>query len=371
MPPARLGAYLREFRALLTEYGLRGAPYGHFGDGCIHVRIDFDLLPPAGSRGSARFSEELADLVVAHGGSLSGEHGDGQARAELLPRMYGDEMVGALRPVQGSVGPGRRPQPGHAGAPGTASTTNLRFAPLPRGPVDVDVRLPARRGRLLGRRPPLRRRRQVPQRARRRARRDVPVVPGDRRGGALHARAGPAAARDARGRGRHRRLAVRGGAATRSTCACPARAAAATARSAWTWPPTRRSSCTTTTRRRLRPAPPTTRWAGCRGGCGSRRPRYGAAAQRGREGSAARRAGQAARRASPRNGHPGACARRRSPDWSAAAARRGGGGSARRWSCGRTPSPTTCPRKWAGPRCGSSRTPGCGRSCRPGRCAAA
>ncbi|NEE60959.1 FAD-binding oxidoreductase, partial [Streptomyces sp. SID8455] len=94
VPPARLGPYLRDFRALLAGHGLRGSPYGHFGDGCIHVRIDFDLLTPPGIARFRRFSEELADLVVAHGGSLSGEHGDGQARAELLPRMYGDELVG-------------------------------------------------------------------------------------------------------------------------------------------------------------------------------------------------------------------------------------------------------------------------------------
>src|SRR5690606_33798310 len=93
VPPSRLGAYLRDFRGLLTAHGLRGAPCGHFGDGCIHVRIDFDLLTGPGVARFRRFSEELADLVVAHGGSLSGEHGDGQARAELLPRMYGAETV--------------------------------------------------------------------------------------------------------------------------------------------------------------------------------------------------------------------------------------------------------------------------------------
>ncbi|WP_410088250.1 FAD-binding oxidoreductase [Streptomyces sp. t39] len=94
VPPARLGAYLRDFRALLARHGLRGTPYGHFGDGCIHVRIDFDLVSPRGVAAFRSFSEEAAALVVAHGGSLSGEHGDGQARAELLPKMYGDELVG-------------------------------------------------------------------------------------------------------------------------------------------------------------------------------------------------------------------------------------------------------------------------------------
>ncbi|BFO22492.1 hypothetical protein SHKM778_88800 [Streptomyces sp. KM77-8] len=100
VPPARLGAYLRDFRALMTDHGLRGTPYGHFGDGCIHVRVDFDLLTTAGIARFRHFSEELADLVVSHGGSLSGEHGDGRARAELLPRMYGAETVALFERVK-------------------------------------------------------------------------------------------------------------------------------------------------------------------------------------------------------------------------------------------------------------------------------
>ncbi|MFF8508970.1 FAD-binding and (Fe-S)-binding domain-containing protein [Streptomyces sp. NPDC015492] len=130
VPPARLGAYLREFRALLAAFGLRGVPYGHFGDGCVHVRIDFDLWSEQGVRDFRRFSEEVADLVVAHGGSLSGEHGDGQARAELLPRMYGEELValfGAVKDVwdpDGGLNPGMlvRPRPLDEG---------LRFTGLP------------------------------------------------------------------------------------------------------------------------------------------------------------------------------------------------------------------------------------------------
>ncbi|CAM5334877.1 FAD-binding oxidoreductase [Streptomyces tanashiensis] len=98
VPPARLGAYLRAFRALLADFGLRGVPYGHFGDGCVHVRIDFDLWTGKGVL--RRFSEAVADLVVSHGGSLSGQHGDGQARAELLPRMYGEELVGLFGAVK-------------------------------------------------------------------------------------------------------------------------------------------------------------------------------------------------------------------------------------------------------------------------------
>jgi FAD/FMN-containing dehydrogenase/Fe-S oxidoreductase len=136
VPPQRLGAYLRDFRALLGAHGLRGTPYGHFGDGCIHVRIDFDLLTRAGIGRFRRFSEELADLVVAHGGSLSGEHGDGQARAELLPRMYGDEMVALFERAKGIWDPDDLLNPGMLVRPAPLDT-NLRFSALPREPVDV------------------------------------------------------------------------------------------------------------------------------------------------------------------------------------------------------------------------------------------
>ncbi|MGW0187121.1 FAD-linked oxidase C-terminal domain-containing protein [Streptomyces sp. NPDC003362] len=142
VPPARLGAYLRDFRALLTAHGLRGTPYGHFGDGCIHVRIDFDLLTGPGVARFRRFSEELADLVVAHGGSLSGEHGDGQARAELLPRMYGTEMVKLFERAKGVWDPDDLLNPGMLVRPARLDD-NLRFAPLPRRPVDVAFGYPA------------------------------------------------------------------------------------------------------------------------------------------------------------------------------------------------------------------------------------
>ncbi|MFE3666530.1 FAD-binding and (Fe-S)-binding domain-containing protein [Streptomyces sp. NPDC059164] len=149
VPPARLGAYLRDFRALLAEYGLRGTPYGHFGDGCIHVRIDFDLTTDAGVARFRRFSEETADLVVAHGGSLSGEHGDGQARAELLPRMYGDELVALfgrfkdLWDPDGGLNPGMLARPDRLDA-------NLRFSVLPKRPVDVEFGYPQDGGDFAG-----------------------------------------------------------------------------------------------------------------------------------------------------------------------------------------------------------------------------
>ncbi|MEU5809808.1 FAD-binding and (Fe-S)-binding domain-containing protein [Streptomyces sp. NPDC047718] len=135
VPPARLGAYLRDFRALLAAHGLRGTPYGHFGEGCVHVRIDFDLVTPPGVERFRAFSGELADLVVAHGGSLSGEHGDGQARAELLPRMYGPRVIdlfGAYKDVwdpRGGMNPGILVRPARL-------DENLRFEVLPRtGPA--------------------------------------------------------------------------------------------------------------------------------------------------------------------------------------------------------------------------------------------
>ncbi|MGW0731356.1 FAD-binding and (Fe-S)-binding domain-containing protein [Streptomyces sp. NPDC002851] len=136
VPPARLGAYLREFRALLAEHELRGTPYGHFGDGCIHVRIDFDLMSPGGVGRFRRFSEDLAEIVVAHGGSLSGEHGDGQARAELLPKMYGDRLVRLFEEVKGVWDPHDLLNPGMLVRP-VPLDHNLRFASLPRDPVPV------------------------------------------------------------------------------------------------------------------------------------------------------------------------------------------------------------------------------------------
>ncbi len=145
VPPPRLGAYLRDFRALMAQHGLRGTPYGHFGDGCIHVRIDFDLLTEPGIRVFRAFSADLADLVVAHGGSLSGEHGDGLARAELLPRMYGAEMVGLFSRFKDLWDPEGGLNPGVLARPQRLDQ-NLRFDPLPRRPVDVEFGYPHDKG---------------------------------------------------------------------------------------------------------------------------------------------------------------------------------------------------------------------------------
>jgi FAD/FMN-containing dehydrogenase/Fe-S oxidoreductase len=110
--PMRLGDYLREFQALVGRFGYRTSLYGHFGDGCIHARIDFELRTPAGLAHWRRFLTEAALLVVKYGGSLSGEHGDGQAKGELLPLMFGPELMQAFREFKRAWDPQNRMNPG-------------------------------------------------------------------------------------------------------------------------------------------------------------------------------------------------------------------------------------------------------------------
>jgi FAD/FMN-containing dehydrogenase/Fe-S oxidoreductase len=111
--PLRLGGYLRELRSLMDRYGLGDASlYGHFGQGCVHTSIPFELTTAGGIAGFRSFVEQAADLVVRYGGSLSGEHGDGQARAELLPRMFGPELVAAFRRFKAIFDPDGRMNPG-------------------------------------------------------------------------------------------------------------------------------------------------------------------------------------------------------------------------------------------------------------------
>jgi FAD/FMN-containing dehydrogenase/Fe-S oxidoreductase len=112
VPPEKLGVYLRKFRQLLESHGLHGDLYGHFGQGCVHTRIDFDLETAEGIRTYRSFVEAAADLVVSLGGSLSGEHGDGQSRGELLPRMFGPELMAAFRRFKEIWDPDWRMNPG-------------------------------------------------------------------------------------------------------------------------------------------------------------------------------------------------------------------------------------------------------------------
>ena len=109
--PERLGSYLRGFRDLLGRYDYRTSLYGHFGDGCVHCRIDFDLFSTEGVRKWRSFLDEAADLVLEHGGSLSGEHGDGQSRAEMLGKMYGPELLEAFREFKAIWDPDNRMNP--------------------------------------------------------------------------------------------------------------------------------------------------------------------------------------------------------------------------------------------------------------------
>ncbi|WP_460855754.1 FAD-binding and (Fe-S)-binding domain-containing protein [Nocardiopsis coralliicola] len=97
VPAENLADYLRDLYALMDRHGVRGTPFGHFGEGCVHLRVSLDPGSEEGVAGFRRFMQEAADLVCAHGGSLSGEHGDGRARSELLSRMYSAEMLDLFR----------------------------------------------------------------------------------------------------------------------------------------------------------------------------------------------------------------------------------------------------------------------------------
>jgi FAD/FMN-containing dehydrogenase/Fe-S oxidoreductase len=112
VPPDRLGDYLRAFRALLDKYDYIGDFYGHFGQGCLHTRINFDLFTAPGITKFRRFIGEAAELVVSFGGSLSGEHGDGQSRAEFLPKMFGPDIMDAFHEFKHIWDPQNRMNPG-------------------------------------------------------------------------------------------------------------------------------------------------------------------------------------------------------------------------------------------------------------------
>ncbi|NYI40383.1 FAD-binding and (Fe-S)-binding domain-containing protein [Demequina lutea] len=126
VPPANLGTYLREFDTLMAVHGVTGQPYGHFGDGCIHVRLDIPLQSDGAPLRA--FMEDAAALVTRHGGSLSGEHGDGRARSELLPLMYSPEAIRAFADIKALFDPNGALNPGVLVDP---------------APLDRDLRRPA------------------------------------------------------------------------------------------------------------------------------------------------------------------------------------------------------------------------------------
>jgi FAD/FMN-containing dehydrogenase/Fe-S oxidoreductase len=117
VPPEKMGSYLRELFAVAKRYGYRSPIYGHFGQGCVHMRFNFDLESEAGIAKYVQFINEAADIVIAHGGSLSGEHGDGQSRAALLHKMFGPELVQAFREFKAVWDPTNKMNPGKLADP--------------------------------------------------------------------------------------------------------------------------------------------------------------------------------------------------------------------------------------------------------------
>jgi FAD/FMN-containing dehydrogenase/Fe-S oxidoreductase len=124
--PEKLGGYLRDIRKLMDEYCYRGSFYGHFGHGCIHMRVSFDLVTETGVRNYGEFVDRAADLVVSYGGSLSGEHGDGQSRGALLPKMFGPELTQAFSEFKAVWDPYNKMNP-HKVVNAYLPTENLRL----------------------------------------------------------------------------------------------------------------------------------------------------------------------------------------------------------------------------------------------------
>ncbi|HWZ99699.1 MAG TPA: FAD-binding and (Fe-S)-binding domain-containing protein [Candidatus Dormibacteraeota bacterium] len=129
--PEKLGPYLRELQTLYDKYEYHAALYGHFGHGCVHNRVNFDLGTPTGVKKWRAFMEDATDLCVRYGGSLSGEHGDGQARAEFLPKMFGPELVQAFREFKAIWDPDGKMNPGKVVEPYRIEE-NLRLSTKPK-----------------------------------------------------------------------------------------------------------------------------------------------------------------------------------------------------------------------------------------------
>lgn len=128
VPPENLADYLRDLYALMDKYSLRGIPFGHFGEGCVHVRISFDFGSAEGIEIFNKFMNEAAELVSSYDGSLSGEHGDGRARSALLDRMYSEEMRALFKQFKNILDPDCLFNPGVLVDPDEV-TDGLRMAP--------------------------------------------------------------------------------------------------------------------------------------------------------------------------------------------------------------------------------------------------
>ena len=118
VPPEKLGDYLRAIKKLMDEYGYSTPLYGHYGQGCVHMRVNFDYRSERVCGKFREFMERATDVVLGFGGSLSGEHGDGQSRAALLPKMFGPELMEAFREFKTVVGSGQPDESGEAGGCG-------------------------------------------------------------------------------------------------------------------------------------------------------------------------------------------------------------------------------------------------------------
>ncbi len=112
VPPEKVGPYLRDLKKLYDKHGYEGALYGHFGQGCIHTRVTFDFQTAAGIGNYRSFMDEATDLIVRYGGSISGEHGDGQSKAEFLYKMFGPELIQAFREFKSVWDPEWKMNPG-------------------------------------------------------------------------------------------------------------------------------------------------------------------------------------------------------------------------------------------------------------------
>jgi FAD/FMN-containing dehydrogenase len=203
VPPEKVGNYLRDLRKLYSKYNYHPSLYGHLGQGCIHCRVGFDPYTQEGIENWRNFLEEAVEVVVSYGGSMSGEHGDGQASGEFLPKMFGETLYQAFREFksiwdpQGKMNPGKKidaygvhGEPAHRGRLQPAAAGNA--LPLPR-----------RQGIVRTGGPALRRRRRMPQTGRRG---HVPQLSGHTRGEGQHTRPGAPLVRDDERRGADRRL---------------------------------------------------------------------------------------------------------------------------------------------------------------------
>ncbi len=178
VPVDQVAPYLRQLKALFDKYGYHPSVYGHFGQGCIHCRVPFDVYTTDGIRHWRAFLDEATDLVARLGGSFSGEHGDGQARGEFLPKLFGADVMEAMREFKRIWDPEQKMNPGKVisldGKP-YAMDENLRIGPDYNPPQPrTYFQFPDRPSQLLAGSAALRRHRRVPARKRRH---DVPVVP--------------------------------------------------------------------------------------------------------------------------------------------------------------------------------------------------